>query len=87
MKVLKFTYNGITGKLGPGAADYEAEFLKWTDDPGIGVFSCSDGKERKIPTCAVVGFNDDDFPKQELSKEALRQRSVFGIILGEPCHS
>ena len=63
-EIEKFTYNGFFVTTKPGLAKYKAKFNKWTDDPGVVLMDCSDGKQRLIPTCCVVGGND--FPKQEI---------------------
>lgn len=54
-KVRNFTYNGFGGMLQPGDAPYTVSLIRWTLDPGVGLFQCSDGKERLIPTFAVIG--------------------------------
>ena len=53
-KVENFSYNGFCGKSLSGVAPYEAEFLEWTQDPGIAKCACSDGVTRLIPTFAFV---------------------------------
>jgi hypothetical protein len=49
-RVQNFSYNGFCGKLLAGIVIYSALFEKWTRDPGIGLFKCSDDKKRLIPT-------------------------------------
>jgi hypothetical protein len=61
MKVHNFSYNGFSGKLFDDFAEYTAELKKWTTDPGVGLFVCSDEKERLIPTFAL-----EDFKKVEV---------------------
>ncbi len=56
MRVKNFVYNGFSGKMTSGYASYTAEFKRWTEDPGIAVCACSDGKERLIPSFALDGF-------------------------------
>lgn len=87
MNVLNFTYNGIFGHIKPGFASYTAEFLKWTDDPGVAIFKCSDGKDRPMPTFAVVGFEVKNVPEQILPDHRLKERASIGMILGSPCRS
>lgn len=87
MKVLNFTYNGIFGHIKPGYAPYTAEFLKWTDDPGIAIFKCSDGKDRPMPTFTVEDFDVTNYPEQILPEYRLKERASVGMILGTPCHS
>ena len=74
-----FTYNGFAGQSLEGLAPYKAKFNRWTNDPGIAVFDCSDGEERLIPTFAVMGEMPDSTPKQ--TYEGGKQ--YFGI----PSHS
>lgn len=54
-EVRNFEYNGFMGKMLPGVAEYRAQFLRWSGDPGVAVMICSDGKERFIPTFAIEG--------------------------------
>lgn len=79
MKVLRFVYNGFSGNLTGGYAKYTAEFLSWTEDPGIARCNCSDGKERRIPTFALEGFDYEANPEPEYDKGFM----LFGI----PCKS
>ena len=44
MKVKNFSYNGLFGRETGGYANYTAEFKSWTEDPGVALCSCSDGK-------------------------------------------
>ena len=50
-QVIKFKYNGFGVTFLTGYATYTAEFKQWTNDPGIALCTCSDGKERLIPSC------------------------------------
>lgn len=80
--VSNFDYNGFTGRTLEGDAPYKAAFKEWTRDPGIGVFKCSDDKERLIPTFAVKdehGKYPKDLPKQTYEKGKL--------LYGLPAHS
>lgn len=52
-QVNSFKYNGFYGSSNNKILDYKAKFKEWTNDPGIAVFNCSDGQERKIPTFAI----------------------------------
>jgi hypothetical protein len=54
-KVEKFKYNGFIVSPMKGYAKYTATFKSWTNDPGIAVCECSDGKERLIPSCCLIG--------------------------------
>jgi len=67
--VNNFEYNGFCGKHLKGKAPYTATFKKWTNDPGIGVFECSDKKERLIPTFAIEKFDMDSLPKQSMKNK------------------
>lgn len=53
--VEKFSYNGFFVKLLGETAPYTVTFVKWANDPGVGVFDCSDGEQRYIPTIALNG--------------------------------
>lgn len=80
-EVEKFIYNGFSveaPKEGWGQKEnYTAQFKKWTNDPGIAECICSDGKERLIPTCCLIG--DLSFlPKQDMSNK---------VIFGNPSSS
>jgi hypothetical protein len=77
MQVQNFSYNGFSGQLFNNVADYTAEFLEWTNDPGIAKCKCSDGKIRNIPSFALLEFKETDYPKQKKT----------GIIFGTPCNS
>ena len=77
LKVKNFEYNGFYGRTLNGHAPYTAEFEKWTADPGIGVFTCSDGKNRIIPTFAIEGGMPPGIPKQPKT----------GVRFGAPCRS
>lgn len=77
-KIRNFSYNGFMGELLKGITPYTATFIKWTLDPGIGVFQCSDGKKRLIPTFAIVDWCGKFIPKQDMSK---------GVMFGAASHS
>jgi len=79
-KVRNFKYNGFSGRELDGYAAYKAQFIKWTNDPGIAICLCSDGKKRFIPTFALEGFNCSEYEKQTYNKG---RPDIFGI----PCHS
>jgi hypothetical protein len=72
-------YDGLFVHLKHGIADYTAEFNSWTDDPGIVLMDCSDGKQRKIPVCCV----DEQLPEQTGHRIAGDDE----IIFGEACSS
>lgn len=79
-KVQNFEYNGFYGQSKDGLADYYAEFIEWTSDPGVGRFRCSDGVERIIPTFALICTkknNINHLPKQPKT----------GVMFGAPCSS
>jgi hypothetical protein len=77
LKIQNFEYNGFFGKLLEGLTPYTATFKEWTSDPGIGIFTCSDGEERLIPTFAIISKMPEDIPKQEKS----------GVLFGAACKS
>jgi len=73
MKIKNFEYNGFFGTILPGFAEYTVEFKEWTRDPGIFIGTCSDGKERFIPTFAL---EKEDYKK--LSEQPKENRILFG---------
>lgn len=75
--VREFKYNGFSGLILPDYAPYRARFVEWTTDPGIGRFDCSDGKQRVIPTFAIVAFDYNAHPVQPKT----------GILFGQAAHS
>ena len=77
LQVRKFEYNGFCGKTMPGLTPYTAEFKEWTSDPGVALWTCSDGEERLIPTFAIVGKLHSDIPKQPKT----------GVLFGASCAS
>ena len=79
MKVKNFVYNGLFGGPTKGYAKYTAEFKEWTEDPGIAICTCSDGKERLIPTFALKGFDPEKYPKQNMDNKFM--------YVGTPCKS
>jgi hypothetical protein len=76
-EVENFSYNGFMGQRLPGKALYKAKFIRWTSDPGVGAFICSDGKERLIPTFALVG-DHSGLPEQDFRHK---------VFFGSPSHS
>lgn len=81
-KVRKFNYNGFHGKLMKGFAPYTAIFNQWSDDPGIAICSCSDGKKRYIPSFALDGVKENAFPKQGYTGG----KAVFGLRCDHASH-
>ena len=75
-KIENFEYNGFFGKMLPGYAPYTAEFIEWTEDPGIALCQCSDGKKRRIPGFAMEGDH-----------ETLPVQPKTGVLFGPPAHS
>ena len=69
-QVIKFKYNGFSVTFLTGYATYTAEFKQWTNDPGIALCTCSDGKERLIPSCCLEG-DKEILPKQDMSNKVL----------------
>ncbi len=55
LRIKKFTYNGFGGQITGGWAPFTGEFIRYTNDPGVALHKCSDGKERLIPGWAVEG--------------------------------
>lgn len=75
MLVENFMYNGLFVQMVGGYADYTATFKEWTEDPGIAVCKCSDGKERLIPSCCLNGFDYKACPEQNTDNKV----GYFGI--------
>ena len=76
LALLNFEYNGFSGKELPESPGYTGRFVKWTDDPGIVLLSCSDGKERLVPTYAI------DLPYFSLAAPQPKPRTqttLFGV--------
>lgn len=93
-KVEEFSYGGlfVGPKYNPDGtikiAPYTAEFKEWTTDPGMVICICSDGKERRIPTCQLQGFKVKDYPLQEDTPgytTATKEGVMF--LAGPPSHS
>ena len=82
-KVRNFTYNGLGVNFEGGLAKYTAKFIKWTNDPGVGEFKCSDGKVRLMPSCVLVG------PRESLPKKTWKSAEEQGVsvLFGTPCAS
>ena len=77
LKVRNFEYSGFMGQTLGGYTPYTAEFKNWTDDPGVAVFTCSDGEDRLIPTFAIDDEMPADIPKQPKT----------GVLFGAACKS
>jgi hypothetical protein len=73
-QVENFKYNGFMIKPEKGIANYTATFKNWTNDPGIVNCLCSDGKERLIPSCCLIG-DKSNLPSQDMSNKV-----IFGVI-------
>ena len=83
--VRNFVYNGFLCNERPGNTPYTVEFKKWTDDPGIMLCDCSDGKERLIPSCQLIGFKIKDVVEQEI--EIDKNTGLAKVLFGQPCES
>jgi hypothetical protein len=82
-KVRNFTYDGLGVMFSGGEAPYTADFVKWTKDPGIAIFKCSDGKERLIPSIALMGIARKLLPTQP----PLKERNFGFVHIGIPSRS
>ena len=81
-----FEYNGFSVEAMKGFASYEVESLiNWTNDPGIGLFLCSDNKKRLIPCCQLT----KDFLSKYKKQERLQcfGKNATGVLFGQPCKS
>ena len=83
-QVQNFTYNGFFVQFRKGFAKYTVkEFIKWTLDPGIGLFMCSDKQERLIPSCCL----DTEYRKTLPEEPKLNPFAGIGVLFGEPSKS
>lgn len=74
--VFEFEYNGFMGKCNENVElPYTAKFKNWTDDPGITLCECSDGKERLLPTFTLKDFKAYKHPL----------RAITGTLFGKHC--
>jgi hypothetical protein len=82
VKIQRFLYNGFHGQLRRGKTRYfVTSFVEWTRDPGIGVFECSDGKRRLIPSFAFIECWKEIkylIPEQDMTNK---------VYFGAPCKS
>lgn len=81
-KIRRFLYNGFHGQLCRGKTRYSVtSFIEWTKDPGIGIFKCSDGKRRLIPSFAFIECWKEIkhlIPEQDMTNK---------VYFGTPCKS
>jgi hypothetical protein len=98
LKVENFYYNGIFVSPEKGYASYTATFEKWTNDPGVALFLCSDGKERLIPTCQLFDENDEHIKSEEefgaqpkgddyRGMDNAERKNDLSLVFGQPCSS
>lgn len=66
-RIYHFRYDGFGGSKTGGMADYTATFKEWTDDPGIALMMCSDGKDRRIPGWAIEGWDRKHYEEQDMT--------------------
>ena len=87
-EVKKFMYDGLFIHGMEGYADYKAEPIRWTKDPGMLVCHCSDNKERLIPACQLEGLKADMLPAQK-DTPGYKTATEAGVmaIMGTPCSS
>ena len=87
-EVENFLYNGLFVHPKPGKASYKAKFKDWDlHDVGVAICECTDGVERHIPTCQLVGFNPSDYPKHEVPAEVALMIKKNGAHIGAYSHS
>jgi hypothetical protein len=83
-QVQNFTYNGFYVTSRMGIASYKVEkLINWTKDSGIGLFLCSDKKERLIPTCQLSREFLNELPPQP----KLEPLKGDGVLFGTPSNS
>ena len=86
-KVRNFEYNGFMGRMLKGYAKFKVvSFIKWTTDPGIGKFGCSDGEERLIPTWAFSGPKGEEKYKEIKALIPEQPKENF-VMFGAPSGS
>lgn len=74
-----FIYNGFFVEHKGTIAPYTVkQFIKWTDDPGIGLFLCSDGRERLIPSCQLTS----EYVESILPRPVLDPFNGKGVLFG-----
>ena len=82
--VENFSYDGFSVKIMNGFTKYTVEeLIEWTNDPGIGKFKCSDGKERLIPECQLTR----EYIKSISSRPKLNPFKGKVVLFGEPSKS
>jgi hypothetical protein len=83
-----FSYNGVFVNQKPGQASYKAKFKTWDlHDVGVAICECTDGVSRHIPTCQLVGFNSNNYPKHKIPTEVTEMVKKVGVHLGVSSHS
>lgn len=79
--VEKFKYNGFIVHCFSGFYKWTIkEFVKWTDDSGIISFTCSDGKNRLVPSCSINPELYNELPKAPILKPLVG----IGVLFGTP---
>lgn len=82
--VENFVYDGFQVISPPGFAAWTVtNFQKWTNDAGIGLFMCSDGIIRPIPTCCLNPMYYHSLPEEP----NLRPLEGVGVLFGTPSQS
>ena len=64
MQVRQFKYAQPHGRIMLELAHYHAQFIRWTNTPGIAECVCSDGRIRHIPDFALEGERAKQLPPQ-----------------------
>jgi len=83
-RVENFKYNGFMVESREGYAPYTADtFIGWTNDPGVGEFKCSDGKERRIPSCQI----STEYRKSLPPRPKLNPLKGEGVLFGRASES
>lgn len=81
-----FRYDGFGGSKTGGMTDYTATFKEWTNDPGIALMTCSDGKDRRIPGWAIEGW-DRNYTKEQNLEPAKKAVEKMMIHISLPSSS
>lgn len=80
-KIEKFKYNGFMVQPMKGYYNFTVvSLVRWTDDPGIGLFVCSDNKKRLIPSCCIT----KEFLETQPKSPKLNPFEGKGVLFGTP---
>lgn len=78
LPIQNWSYNGFSGQLKEGLTSFTGKFIAWTNDPGIALIKCSDGKDRLIPSYAIPGHKPPQPNYEKMKKQG--KMYYFGHI-------